>query len=423
MILMQLSSLLRRWKPSAGLTVAVLGALAAIGFAALLPQEMRRNESTDFDAFYEPVGRTIAAGEGVRLPTGELATRYPPGYPVFIAVCVMLSSTFGVELTPLVHVANVLFAGLAAWLVFRVSSSGFQTPGALAAALLWGAYPLQLWLTKQPSSECPFTVLLLMSCAFAVATAACRARCHACAFGAGASAGMAMLVRPIGIGVGIILAVFVLIFAAGGTRRRLSLGALLLAGNLAVIAPWEIYVYQHAGEVVPLSTLGRASVMDGLTFGARNAETATLTFIPERSLDIMKRLKRQSTNVVGVGGALSALLREARREPLGVLQLLVLKLARCFYGTDSQRMEGRVAMVQLPLLILAGGAIGRGLRRPRPVRTLAGLAAAMCIYGLVMDMASTTLARYFVPFVASAFATLPAIWGADARVEDAHGGD
>src|SRR5437867_12794691 len=46
----------------------------------VLPEDLRRNPSTDFTAYYEPVARNLAAGTGLTSVDGGLAIRYPPGY-------------------------------------------------------------------------------------------------------------------------------------------------------------------------------------------------------------------------------------------------------------------------------------------------------------------------------------------------------
>lgn len=62
-----------------------LGTIALILlFWAILPESYRVNESTDYTGFYEPVAMNLIQGKGLSLH-GELATRYPPGYPMILA--------------------------------------------------------------------------------------------------------------------------------------------------------------------------------------------------------------------------------------------------------------------------------------------------------------------------------------------------
>src|ERR1700751_3672038 len=63
---------------------AVLALVAHLLFLVLLPQPWRKNQSTDYDAYYKPVAESLIGGKGFYLHS-KPALLYPPGIPVLYA--------------------------------------------------------------------------------------------------------------------------------------------------------------------------------------------------------------------------------------------------------------------------------------------------------------------------------------------------
>ncbi len=236
-------------------------------FWSLLPAAYQGNQSTDYTTFYEPVARSIVAGNGVTLE-GEIATRYPPGFPLLVAGAFGLGNTLGLSDDGALMWFRLLCAGLSAVLIFALARLVWSPLPALAAALAWATYPFGLWLTKQPNSEVAFIPLMLAAVYLLWRALLYSPRAWWLYLGAGLLAGAAMLVRPAGIGLGVVFVVLVFLFAGQGVGwlAKGGFALLIIAGNLLMIVPWQASVYARTAEFIPLSSGGAITIQDGLTF-------------------------------------------------------------------------------------------------------------------------------------------------------------
>jgi hypothetical protein len=88
--------------------------------------------------------------------------------------------------------------------------------------------------------------------------------------------------------------------------------------------------------------------------------------------------------------------------------LVVLKLVRAWYGTDSQRLEEYVAVIQLVYLALLACAWYVALRAGGERKRLALIVASILILFWCMSVLALPLVRYMVPAIGIAFVLLPA---------------
>jgi 4-amino-4-deoxy-L-arabinose transferase-like glycosyltransferase len=380
------------------LLVFVLSAIVTVAFWVVLPQSWRVNESSDFTYYYEPVARQILAGRGLTLPSGEPALRYPPGHPISLAIVIGISETLGITQTTALAAWILLCTSLSSTLLFLLASQVFDLQTGILSAVLWITYPFQLWLTKQPNSEIPFTTLF-----FASLFLFWRGRLSPTAgwlndLGAGVVAGLAALIRPIAIGLAPIYAVCLLAQHNLAWRARLVGSAILLAGYLVAIGPWEAWVYAQVRQTIPLSTGGMVSIWDGLTYALGEDQQAS-SWIPARAEDLMMDLMKRRTmpQAQSIGGLLSILLQEAAQNPPGAFQLMGLKLARSWYGTESARLEGFNLVVQaayLMAVIWGGITVWRSGQAQRHYLIFA---LAIGLYFWLMTVAVLSILRYMVP--------------------------
>jgi hypothetical protein len=201
------------------------------------------------------------------------------------------------------------------------------------------------------------------------------------------------------------VAAAVLLFRSGTggwpRRTRFALAALVLAGNLLAIGPWEWWVYRRTHEVVVLAPRSMGPMRDGLLYGASGrgvpADVAKL------SRDLAVRFDRE---VHSYGDVLKLLAGEMRTRARAVLGLLLLKTARAWYATDSGRHELPVLLVQLPYLAAIAWSLRPAWRRNR---ALVVTVAALALYFWMMAMTALTIVRYLVPAIGLLFALLPAL--------------
>jgi 4-amino-4-deoxy-L-arabinose transferase-like glycosyltransferase len=371
------------------------------------------NESSDLELFYEPVARALVDGDGFQDPHGRPAVRYPPGFPVLLAAPVVASDATGVPLDRLLVVPVAVTMGLSCGVVHRIGRRLVGEPAAVAAAVLWSVWPLNLWLAKQPNSEVPFTLLLLLAVLATVRAAGIGpgAPSPACptdrpvesgtrdaALGGLALAGAA-LVRPAGLVLVVPLAGWLWWQRRRGDAAR-PVGALVLVLVL-VLTPWVVWASAATGGFVPVADGGRDTVVDGLEvgIGEKGTEEGRTLAMPDDLRSLLEDLSAQDSRgeLETTGDVVVAVAEEVPDRPLAVAQLVGFKAARSWYATESLRYELPLALVQLgtaTLLVVGGVRCWRaGGRRRQGLGLVVGVLATSWL----LTMAVISLVRYLTP--------------------------
>ncbi len=401
--------LLRRCCSPAGVFCAAV--VITLLFWALLPASLNVDDGSDYSAFYGPVARNLAAGHGLLMPDGNVAGRYPPGYPLVLAGDFAVATALRLPENLVQTVVVLLCLGAATALLWSIARLAWGRWSATAVALLWAGYPFMLWLTKQPNSEIPFVAVLYAGLALA-GHAARRDRDRWAGwllFGAGLLLGCAMLIRPIAVGVGVLVAGLIVLGLPATTRRvRWGLALALLLGNLVAVAPWEGWLLAQTGSLAPLSTGGVASMRDGLTFAVNPKGYRQTIPVPLDVADLMRTIRSRAT-LDSVGRIAGFLAHEATVHPGTVGRLFALKAARSWYATDSGRSEGLILALQgLYLLPVAAASVALG-RRGRVERQLLGAVWLLVGYFWLMTILALSVLRYMVPAMGLLFLLLPAL--------------
>ena len=343
------ASLLNRFGSSRWLAVAILFAsvFVTLVFWRVLPNSFRMNEQSDYPGFYKPVAESILAGRGFARGDENPATAYPPGYSLILAGTFRLSNWLGVSEEFGLSAAAALGMALATLFLFLMARDLFGPMPALISSVIWMTYPFALWLTKQPNSEIPFMAVFYGGlCLFWYALA--HRKSAPIYFCCGLLFGFAMLIRPIAIGIALVLSLIIWL-----VRRELSAGArclliaMLLLGNAFAVFPWEAWVYHKTGQVIPLSTSGIRGMRDGLTFAVTSKGYREESDVSPDVAEVMKDILAQADQITSVGQLSSVMAREFQSHPAAVTKLLLLKIARSWYGTDSGRKEWPILLIQL----------------------------------------------------------------------------
>jgi len=383
--------------------IAVAVAVFAV-FQAILPAAWKINESADYLTFYEPVAKNLLDGQGLTL-NGEIATRYPPGYPLLTAMVLKSASWLGVSVSTMASCVSALCFVLAAVILFDSVRVAGCPERAMLVSLLWVMYPPALWLTKQPNSEQPFIVLLFAGVRCFLETLRCRQGSGIWAMAAGTAVGLASLVRPITIGLGCVMA-FVLICTplcrrVSGSERNdwIKSAGLLLLGNLLAVLPWETWVWQHTQRIIPLSTLGMPALYEGVTYGLNRDGTRNAIPVPTDVVPIMDAM-HQSVEA----GAMTSFTQFAdfsqrhwSDKPGSMAKLYAIKALRAWHGTDSGRLEGITAVIQFIWIGMIGVMVFRvrGQTAMLPGARLFAVLSTLYFWGLVT--ATFSIARYMTP--------------------------
>ena len=379
-------------------------------FWAVAPTKFEGEEGSDYLAFYRPVAVQITEGRGITIPDGNPAIRYPPGFSLMLSGLFRLSNAFGISEVRLLAAFTLLCMAVTSVLVFSIAGSVWSTLPSLLAAFAWMTYPLMLWITRGPASEVPF-VLLVYTAFFLFWNSLSKNRqSFLNYFLAGLAIGSAMLVRPAAIGIGLLMGL-ILWFGKRefSARLRLTLVATLLLGNLIVVLPWEAFVYSRTGRIVILSSGGVPSVRDGLTYAVNLKGFREGSAVPTGVKLLMEDIQSHYEELRSLSDIGSIMGREFVAHPVAVVELLGLKIARSWYGTDSQRMEFPILMVQLFYLLFVVLSTRAAWKQGGHPRLLAVTVWFIVLYFWGMTALVLSIARYMIPGMGLLFVLLPAL--------------
>lgn len=377
-------------------------------FWLVLPAGYKVNENSDNRDHYEPVARSILAGQGITM-AGQPTARTPPGYSVLLAAQFGLADLLKLNEDTVLSAFTLLCVGLLTVLVFLMARSAWGLGPALVSAVAWMTYPFALWLTKQPNAELPFMVVLyggFTLCWYAVLG---KGRPWLLCFAGGLLIGVAMLIHPIAIGLGLVMGAIVGLARTDVTRRaRLLCAGLVLLGNLVAVLPWEVWVYERMGKVVPLGGGGRGSMLDGLTFAVQLRGFRLLDRVPADVLALMRDVDARRAEAESLGGVMTVMKEESQKRPLAAAKLLGLKIVRSWYGTDSGRFEWQIMLLQIPYLTLMLWGTWQAWSAGGVARKLAVIVWIVGLYFWGMSILVVSMLRYMMPAMGVLFLILAA---------------
>ena len=221
-----------------------------------------------------------------------------------------------------------------------------------------------------------------------------------------------MLIRPAALGLSVGLALIILLFAARETalRGRLAFGALVVLGSLLVVLPWEAAVYARTGEIIPLSSGGAATIHDGLTFLAVPKEYRREVNVPDDVAELMWTIHERRGETTTTGGVFRVMAEEARETPVAFGKLMLIKLARSWYGIDSRMLELPTLLIQAVYLLFIGWGTVYCWRRGGALRRMIGGNWLIVGYFWGMTFLVVPLLRYMAPVMGLLMLALPGVY-------------
>ena len=250
---------------SSSRTRRLLGAGVAITVFAVAVSTMNPYPVGVFqdDGIYVILAKSLATGHGYRylnVPGEPVGTHYPPGYPALLALLWRVSPRFP-DNVALFKLANTFFLAATAAGAYWLGVRRLRLPPiASAATALLGCLSIPvLSLAGMVLSETFFLALLfpVLLLAERIASRARESRSRrarrakwlndvdALALLAGATCGALALVRTVGAPLALALAL-VLVW-----RRRPVAAALAIAGCIAVLLPWQLYIAAQPTALAP----------------------------------------------------------------------------------------------------------------------------------------------------------------------------
>ena len=227
--------------PLAPRTIAAIAALVVLvgAIASITPDPI--GVFWD-DGVYLLTAKALAAGDGYRytyLPGAPPAIHYPPGFPLLLAAVLKVTPAFPANVAVL-KLLNPLCLALGVYGAARLGARALRVsvgPAAVAVAICALIAPVMV-LTNVLLSESLFFALLtwtLIAAEDAVTGGGTRR-----AFAAGALCALLALVRTVG---GVMIPAALIALWWRGRRRE---AVLLLAAAVALLAPWQLWVWAAA---------------------------------------------------------------------------------------------------------------------------------------------------------------------------------
>lgn len=196
------------------------------------------------DGIYAMLARSLVEGDGYRLtylPDPVPGVKYPPVYPLSLAPLWVVAASPAGALGAM-KVASGVYLGLAAglFLLLLLRRRLLVEPVAIVVALVAFASGSMMLISNGVLSEPLFLAILFATLLIDdVEAGLTPARLVAI----GLLAGLAALTRTVGIA--LVAAVVIGVAVRGGWRKTL----VSLAASLALLGPWALFTFSHAGQV------------------------------------------------------------------------------------------------------------------------------------------------------------------------------
>jgi 4-amino-4-deoxy-L-arabinose transferase-like glycosyltransferase len=376
---------------------AVVALVAHVLFLLLLPQPWRRNQSPDYTGYYEPVAQSLIAGNGFYLHSKPALT-YPPGIPMLYAAAFWAARKVGLSEANALRIVEGFLLTFSAVLVCFLAMRFFRWRVALLASGLWSTYPFHLWLTKQPDATSLFSVLLLTSVLLFFTWSSKTQNGIRYGILLGLILGITALIKPFSIGLPLAFVALASVSAISGQRRsRIVFSACLLITYAATISPWEIWAWHVGGHWIPLCTNGPSALIDGLTFGTERGLPQVA--LPEGARAFVRDAATHYPQLKSTGCIAHFILTKVRQTPTAILELLLVKAARSWFGNESHTLERWIAVIQLlylPFLLLGTRTVWKyGNARQKNFVLLAIVITAY--FWIMTTVTAEAILRYMVP--------------------------
>jgi 4-amino-4-deoxy-L-arabinose transferase-like glycosyltransferase len=330
------------------MAIFLISTIVIVIFLKLMPASSQTvGAGPDFVASYAPAARNLLAGRGFSLDDGTPALHYPPGYSLILAGIFKLSDYFGVDYKIVMYVFNVLVSSMVAVIIYLLAAEIWGSSPGIMVSLIWITYPFNLWLNTLSSTEIPFMAFFLGSIYVIISACLKNTLSGPLGFLAGILMGAAMLIRPIAIGMSFIIGMIIWLLARHEKfSLKLFLIIMVFAGNLLMVAPWEGWMYHRTGKILPLCASGVNAMRDGLTFGVKMRGYRQGVWVPADVRILQEDIDRQYNNLKTLGDVGSILAEKLRTQPAAVVKLFFIKLSRSWYGTDSQKFDTPILLIQ-----------------------------------------------------------------------------
>ena len=368
-----------------------------------LPESLRQNTPSDYINHYLPLAKSLL-NHGIYTLQGELDDLYPPGYPILIAIEIIVANFINIDLNTSQLLFSIIYMTGSAGVLFSI---GKRTYGekwwVWLITFVFLTYPFYIWIALGPNNETPFIFFFFSGIWFFIRE---KLKWLHCLLG-GTLIGFSMLIRPIAIGLGLLIALYILVFRTEKFKIRILLAAVLLIGNLLTILPWEAFIYQQTGDIIPLSNSGVRGMRDGLTFAIRKLHYRDVPNVPENIITLMQSI--DEAELLTISDYAGYLFSQFRQNPINVGMLFAIKATRSWYATDSGHLDNIILLVQIPYLLISTFSFYCAFHLGKKKLHLVSFVGIIVIYFWVMTILVLSIVRYMLPVMGLLFLLWPSI--------------
>lgn len=150
-------------------------------------------------------------------------------------------------------------------------------------------------------------------------------------------------------------------------------------------------------------------MLDGLTYAVDPSESRPVD-VPEGVRALQEEIYDKSYKELDSPATVGRfMIQRVVETPIPVVQLVCIKAARAWYGTDSGVIDRWLFLFQIPVVSVLILAVFQALRRPGVTHAAALLILITVVYFWVMAILVLSIVRYMVPALAMLMALLPAV--------------
>ncbi len=345
----------------------------------------------DTQTFYSPVAVNLLEGKGYTLQ-GEANFRYPPLFPVFLAFIYKVSNHSG-TLNKLYLYIILFLQSLSCGLLYLSARRMIENGRAFLAAILLLSYPFfaVLSITQYAWTVMPLFIFLFFFSILCFIMACDQLNFFYFAL-SGWLLGLSALTWPAAIGLWILFTGKISMnfrkekfFKQG----RIFLFLFLMGFGIPIIF-WSFFIFQKTGKIVLISTGGLPSVKDGV-LRKSSSLFGEYEFVKDA------RQAAQDKELKAGGDILNFSFQELRKKPLATFKYLIFKVFRPWYGTDAEKHEGKILLVQTVYLALAILGIFVSIRQKRPHTFFF---VGIVLYFWLVAFCVLSILRYMIPAMA-----------------------
>ena len=397
----------------------VINILILSFFLFLLPDSMKANENEDYRWEYQPIALNILNGEDYNfkdlnfcLDSNELSYcldsheaihnaqfRRPPVFPSIIALTFILEKYLKVKQYDILIFLQYFLHLSTSILIFLIYYKWFENfKVACLASILYGSFPLGLYLLKQPNSEVIFHFLMALFIFFFSRVLKNNVSLtKSSIYLSGFILSLIILTKPIAIFLPIILGIFLLIYYKKYFLKIIF--GLTISASITLI-PWQIYVQNLTDKKGSQVNFSETVLLYGLYWevipGRQPSKISGL--MSDNLIHFMEKTYEKSTEGLldSKGKIYNYLKNEIVGSPVMMLELLFWKGLRALYATDTRRYELEIFLINI---FYIGALLVLLIKRKkyiihRDAKIFSKLTLFLFFYFFILSISSTPLIRY-----------------------------